>query len=295
MKKEVILNKRNFLISIILGIFLFSINLIIATNSMSSPVNYQNSSSPLTITVLYDGKNVNNMTNVTCYFNSSGGSALELPLSILNTSSTQTIFTGNKALTIETRSYNVTCLLQNCSEVDCTTNSTFHAINITIDNTAPTLVTTTDNGGVTQSKVFQKESIGLNWSCTDSLSGVTSTSVSYTANGDAGCTIAGTTSWATSTGSQSLSGTQTQCAGKYTIASTCTDYSGNTATDSDIFNIYYPEGGSAFIPDTNQVINPVTKQVTSRTKIIFIIFGIISFIILVAILSLFLISQSKRR
>ena len=291
MKKEKSrLNKAIFLLSILFLVSIFSIIYVSATSSMSTPVTNGNYSSPITVTVLYDGYNPNNMTNVTCYFNSSGGSSLEFPVTIVNTTSTQTTFTGTKALTVETRAYNVTCLLQNRTSI----NSTFYAYNVTIDNTAPTMTTTTDNGGTTQAKVRQKESIGLNWSCTDATSGVTSTSVSYTANGDAGCTVSGTTSWTTSTGSQSLKTTQTQCAGKYTIASTCTDYSGNTATDSDIFNIYYPEGGSGFIP-TDNIVNPVTGKSTNSKTVIYWVLGITFGLVLVIILCFLYISQSKKR
>lgn len=287
MKKEKDLVKKSLIIfSVLLAISFFS--MVVSATTLNSPVTGGNYSGTMSISVTVTGGLPGNATNVTCLYNATGGATGTYLTQILNTSAGQLTFTGTPSISAlsDLRTYNFSCTVSNSTTV----NTTLYANSITVDNTAPTVTISTD-----QSTGYQKDYVGLNWSCTDATSGVNTKSVTLTANGDAGCTIDGTTSWSTATGSQALSGTQTQCAGLYTNTLTCADYSGNSNTATSTFNIYYPAGGSAFIPDSDQVINPVTKGTTSKTKIILTISGIVAGLIIVILLSFFAISQTKRR
>lgn len=275
---------KGILLSLILGIFLFSLMLVSGATTLNVPVTNTN----YTTITFNCTTTLPNALNVSIKYNATGGATGTTLGSIINTSAGQTTFTSS-SISIEALAdaltYNFTCTAYN------TTSNLLSAgvSSVGIDNTAPTLATTTD-----QSTGHQRDIIGLNWSCTDATAGVSTTSIVLTANGDAGCTISGTTSWSTATGSQSLATTQTQCAGLYTVTSSCTDTASNSATDSDTFNIYYPEGGSAFLP-TDNVVNPITKKSTSSKTIVWWIMGIVIFIILIVILSFLAISQSKKR
>ena len=137
MKKRAEINSREILIIGIISL-IFCLTFVSAASTMTAPVSYGNYTSPLTFTVIYDGRNPQNMTNVTCYYNSTGGVANVFALNITNTTSYQTTFTGTAVLTTESNLYNITCLLQNGSSADgFTTNASFYATNITIDNTYP--------------------------------------------------------------------------------------------------------------------------------------------------------------
>jgi len=111
-----------------------------------------------------------------------------------------------------------------------------------VDKTSPTVSISTD-----QSTYTQNGNAILTWSATDSGSTIQTTSVTVTAVGDGGCTIP-TISFSTATGSQTLTGSQTQCAGPYTATITSTDHSGLQSSTTSTFNVQYPAGGSYTIP-----------------------------------------------
>lgn len=284
---------KGILLSLILGIFLFSILTMIPTIfgalATTSPISYGNYSSTMTVTctkLAIDSPN--NITRVYLIYNATGGASKDT--TILESASasggvnTSVTFIASTTTLTEARIYNMTCLFGNG-----TTNSTAPSkTNITIDRTNPVVSVSTD-----QSKAYQTKYIGLNWSCTDATAGVSTNTVTLTANADAGCTLDGTTSWTTATGSQALSTTQTQCAGLYTNSLSCTDFSGNSNTASSTFNIYYPEGGSVVIPNLNQVTTPAGT--TSISKRVFWILGITFGLVIIIILSFLAISQSKKR
>lgn len=133
-----------------------------------------------------------------------------------------------------------------------------------VDKTAPTATISTD-----VSRQERSKDVILTWSGTDSGSGVQTTSVTLTGGTDAGCAISGTTSFSTATGTQTLTGTQTQCAGTYTATIVSTDYSGLQSTTSTTFDIYHPSGGSVTIPQT--VVDNGQLGGTNKNKLMLII------------------------
>lgn len=285
MKKEnKMVKKLIYLLPVLLFVFLFSIFLVSGASTMTSPVSYANYTTSLAIALTIARNGVNNMTNVTCFYNSSGGAVQTFLIQILNDSLSSTSFTGTASLTTQTNTYNISCKIRN----QTFDNLTLYAHHVAIDLTAPNVSIATD-----QSSAYQTKNVGLNWSCTDGVSGVETTSVSLTANGDAGCTLAGTTSWTTATGSQTLTATQTQCAGLYTNTLTCTDQSSNSASTTSTFNIYYPEGGSGVIPIKQKAIIP-TKTSPQSNKTLFVIIAIVGLII-ISVISFLVISISKKR
>lgn len=288
MKKEKkLVNKLIYLLPFLLVFLIFSVFLVSGTTTLNTPLSGSNWSTTINFNCTTD---LPEPLNATLGYNSSGGGVLTyLTASKVNNDTASDTYFYLSGIAITTladgKLYNFTCSVDNGTYQELSAGR----IKVGIDDTAPVLATTTD-----QSTGHQRDNIGLNWTCTDATVGVQTTSVSLSANGDAGCTISGTTSWSTATGSQLLTTTQTQCAGLYTVTSSCTDYSGNSASDSDTFNIYYPEGGTAVIPtiDKKAVIPTTTSSQSKKT--LFMVIAIISLVI-IAVISFFVISLSKRR
>lgn len=118
-----------------------------------------------------------------------------------------------------------------------------------IDKTNPTV---TLSATPSSSRTIQTNAVTLTWAATDTSS-ISSTAVAVTAQGDGACTIPAI-SYTAASGTETLSGTQTQCAGLYTATITTTDTSGLSSSDSTTFKIYYPEGGTAIISGTPVVV-----------------------------------------
>ena len=148
---------------------LFLVSFIFAATTMNKPVAIGNYSSPLTINVTVESNVANNITNVTCYYNASGGIAGIFLTEILNDSVGDLDFTNSTIVTTgltDGSLYNISCAIYNGT----TLNSTISVSNVTIDNTVPnvTLLTIpTSSGGY-------KDSIVLNVSVNDVLIGMDS-------------------------------------------------------------------------------------------------------------------------
>ncbi len=154
---------------IVLFIILIGIGFVFATTSMTAPVIYGNYST-LIVNITVDANGANNMTNITCYYNSSGGAATEWLMNITNTTSYQTEF-ANTSISVtdfsETTTYNISCDISNGT----TLNQTISVANITIDYTAPNVssfYTTTDNGN------YSGSALVLNASVSDATAGMDS-------------------------------------------------------------------------------------------------------------------------
>jgi len=148
---------------------LIGIGFVFATTSMTAPVIYGNYST-LIVNITVDANGANNMTNITCYYNSSGGAATEWLMNITNTTSYQTEF-ANTSISVtdfsETTTYNISCDISNGT----TLNQTISVANITIDYTAPNVssfYTTTDNGN------YSGSALVLNASVSDAIAGMDS-------------------------------------------------------------------------------------------------------------------------
>jgi hypothetical protein len=286
MKKEKKLVNKLFLLPIILAISIFSIFLVSgATVTLTVPATRQNYTTLTWSCATSINASANNY-NVTIFYNATGGGVRTKLESKSNTSASQSSFSNSVDIEslADKLTYNFTCYADNGT----TQQYSPQVLNVGIDNTPPVVSISTD-----QSSAYQTKNIGLNWSCTDATSGVQTNSVSTSVNGDAGCVVSGTTSWTTATGSQTLTTTQTQCAGLYTNSLSCTDTASNSNTASSTFNIYYPEGGSGVIPIKQKTIIP-TKTSTQSNKTLFVIIAM-GVIIFIAIISFLVISISKKR
>lgn len=238
---------------ILLSTMLFLSSNVLAATTLVSPtaINY---SSTMTLNCTTAINSSSTSYNVTFFYNKSGGATGTKLITITNTSADQNTFTSvnyNIASLDDTNTYNFTCYADNGTNQQYSAGTS----RITIDDTDSVISISTD-----VSRNYQTKPVILTWSCTDAVSGVTSTTIALTAVGDLGCEIAGTTSWSTATGTQTLSTTQTQCAGPYTATITCTDYSGNSDSDTATFNIYYPEGGSANLGTGSSTITTTKSQ-----------------------------------
>ena len=206
--------------------------MVLGASSMSVPVDSGNYTSPMTVTVIYDGHNPQNMTNLTCYTNITGGTANTFGVTVVNTTSTQTTFTGTITLATDALDiYNITCLLQNCTATDCSTNASFYAANITIDSTDPVCDLTKKH-----SKPAYKGIQELTWSSSDALSLIsTAVIIDRPQEGD-------DLTYTDTSRTLTLSSQDTKWLGDWTTTLIATDRSGNTATCTETWSTYLPNG-----------------------------------------------------
>lgn len=259
-----------------IAMFVLVLPVIMAATTLTTPVSYGNYTKSLTVTVTVDANGGNNMTNVSCYYNASGGpttnnATYRLFNDILNTTSYQTVFTGTASLTTEGRIYNVSCLVQNRTSL----NTTLSSNNVTIDGTNPTV-----------SLALYRPSADVNglqkltWTSSDALSLLLSTSVGVDAPGS--CP---TQNFTSSSGTdQVIQSTTMACDGTYTVTVTGTDYSGNAGTTSSTFSAYTPgkraagtqtSTSSSSTSTTN--VAPSSGGISTGLIVILVIIGIIYF------------------
>jgi hypothetical protein len=136
-KKEVNSKKKILLLVGILIFIEFSF-FVFAATTMNLPITNGNYSSSLIINLTVDANGMNNMTNVTCFYNSSGGAATVFLTTILNESVSDLDFTNSTISTLsltDATTYNISCFISNSS----TLNSTKSVSGVTIDHTAPSV------------------------------------------------------------------------------------------------------------------------------------------------------------
>lgn len=185
-----------------------------------------------------------NVSNVTCYYNTSGGAQypnynLTRFNGAINTSAGQTSFTLTSTISTESSNLNLTCVLTNSSNSDGTLalgggNNTISARGIKVDGTAPTLSIALDI-----KDIGVRDPILVTTTVSDSNSQIQYYYVNITTPDSSKCpTIASTSSTTTTssaTDKDSLVDGQTACAGDYTVNLTAVDYSGNLASTSKTF------------------------------------------------------------
>jgi hypothetical protein len=223
------MRKINILITTILLASLFIMPLVFAATTMSSPVTGNNYTGTMTVTVIYDGWNAVNMSNVTCYYNSSGGATGTTLVIISNTTSIQKTFTDSVAITSlsETSTYNISCNLNEATK----TNLTLYASGITVDSTNP-LCSLTKKYSNPPYKGIQQ----LIWTSSDALQ-LVSTAVTI----DRPQTGADMT-YTDSGRDLTLLSTDTNWIGSWTATVLATDRVGNTATCTQTWKSYLPDG-----------------------------------------------------
>lgn len=187
---------------------------------------------------------VYNVTNVTCYYNSSGGAQYPNQNATflddnINTSTGDTSFSIVGTISSESSNLNMTCVLANDSDSAGVLplaggNSTISARRIIIDGTAPTLSLALDI-----KDIGVRDPVLVTWTVSDSSSKIQYYWLNITTPDSQKCpTIASTSSSSTTssaTNKDSLVDDQTACAGDYTVNLTAADYSGNLASTSLTF------------------------------------------------------------
>lgn len=218
------MRKLNILITTLI---LLAVMPLIFAQTMTAPVANGNYTKSLTVTVTVTSNGANNMTNVTCYYNSSGGAATTQFLQILNDSLATTTFTGVGTLTTEAITYNISCKIQNGT----TLNSTVSAAGITIDGTNPAC-----SIKIKSPKIPYKGIQDVTWTSTDSLSLVSTLVTIDRPQSGADMTYTDANRVLT------LLSTDTNYWGDWTATVLATDRSSNTCTTSATFKSYLPDG-----------------------------------------------------
>ena len=221
------MKKINLLIATIMLMAMMPI--VLAATSMSSPVEVGNYTGTMTITVTTDANGDNNMTNVTCYYNASGGATDTYLTEILNTTAGQLVFTDSATISALTDAitYNVSCNVYN----DTTLNSTYSAGSLTFDSTNPTCDVSKKH-----SKPPYKGIQDVTWESADALS-LISTAITID-RPQTGADLTYTDVSRTLT----LLSTDTNYIGDWTATVVATDRSGNTLTCIDTWKTYLPNG-----------------------------------------------------
>jgi len=255
-------------LALVTCVFLFSF-ISAAAASMTTPVSYGNYTSPLTITLTTPTSTFDtNITNVTCWYNSSGGDVEQTAASrlvqILNSSYNQTTFTGTSvALSSEVQTYNITCRMYATN----TLNSSFFRDHITIDNTNPTPTVSVQKNIVEQYSTNQ-----LTCTCADNIFAKTTTRT--LTKGDAS-TVTITSSPYTATKSD------LNVLNKYTYTCACTDATGNTASSTATFRVETQE-------EVAQADTTASQAIQSSNKGIIIAIIIILLLLVAAVVAIWL-------
>lgn len=235
--------------------------------TMSTPVDDGNYTTPITITVAVTANGDSlNMTNVTCFANSSGRGVLGgvyKVLQLINTSDGQLSFTGTAALTSGIRTYNISCQVSNGTSATRTLNSTLTVSAVTIDNTAPVVSITSDI-----SQISIKRQAIISWSSSDATSQLKTSTITIISPDTVRCP---TKSYSTAINSAILIDQETVCTGYYNATIYAEDYSGNSNRANVQFRVSAPDG--KFIGE--ETIAPISDKGNNKIVIVLIIAFII--------------------
>lgn len=254
-----------------LAIALFILPMVFAATSMTAPVTNGNYTTSLTVTIGVNPNGANNMTNVTCYYNASGGAASTYFLQILNTTTSQTTFTGVGTLPSDTTTYNISCNVYNGTSL----NKTLSVAPVTIDGTAPVVSLSQYSSDVDLSGL-QK----LTWSSSDATSGLNTVTTTVTSPSPSTCP---TQTWTTTSATDQLVPTTALgCDGTYTALVTAVDYSGNIGTATKTFNVVAPgyKSNSALGSAGSQASTQANKGVDTKVIVIAIVIIVLYFFVL---------------
>lgn len=261
------MKNQNISIPIIMALaMIFAMAFVSAVSTLDTPVTGGNYTKSLTVSLTVAQFGLpGNATNVTCFYNASGGSTEKgtVLVAIANTTAAQTAWSSTATLTTETSTYNVSCRISNVTTV----NTTLYASGITIDGTNPVVSITRD-----VPQISQKGLENLVWSSTDT--NLYTTAVSVVSPDTSLCP---TLSYTDAVSSRQLINQQTQCAGTYTATITGTDYSGNSATDSTTWIVNIPDG--KFMGASSNVGANYPGKASSTNWILIIVVIIIALLI----------------
>ena len=248
------------LLATILAMFVLAVlPLMSAATTMDMPVAGGNYSTPLNISVSVDTNGADNMTNVTCYYNATGGKATTWLVEMLNDSHSDLIF-EDATIAIdgltELATYNISCAVYNLT----TLNTTVSKATITIDSTDPLCSL------VRQSKTIDWKGTQLiTWTSSDALS-LVSTAVTIDRPED-GADM----TYTDANRALTLLSQDTKYVGDWTVTMTGTDRPGNTCTETVTFKSNYGDG------ETWEPTAP--KKDVGKTVLLLLIVGIVAYFI----------------
>ncbi len=273
MKKTKLIDKKSLLYMTLALMTILTFGFVTATETMNLPVTYSNYSGTITLNCTTNaGSNLSaDDFNVTFYRSADGtGDTAATLIAVVNNETSATIQTefiysfATTGLT-DGHDYNFTC--QGYNNTDSTNSS--GTANVTIDNTAPVVSVTTLDKDTSSLLIYPKEDVTMNWSSTDAMSGLLSTTVGLTEVNtfNTGCQIGGTIGWSTAVGEETLTGDETNCPGTYTVALSATDEAGNTGTaTSSVFKV--DEKGSSTPSGTQQTTSYQTQTTTTQNSVV---------------------------
>lgn len=221
------MKKEKLILPIAIFFAVFSVFLVSATTTVSSPVYGGNYSGTLTFTVSTTINSTKDDANVSLYCNTTGGEATEAMTrltTISNTSMEQNAYTGPVTLSsyADLTTYNCSAVADNTTDKEFSTATLI----ITIDNTACAGTAT-----IQQSEVDFGRSFTYNTSLTDATSGVASSS----------CQIADPSGKyigsITTADTNLVFPESTRNDGVWNITCNGTDYASNTCTFSDTVKV----------------------------------------------------------
>ena len=227
---------------------------VMAITTIDSPVTYSNHTTTLNISVSVDMNDMDNMTNVTCYYNLSGGAATTFLVEITNSTPKDLVF-ENSAVSItsltDATTYNISCQVRNLT----TLNTTVSNASIMLDSTSPLCSINGDHNNIPWKGIIE-----ITWTSSDAIERVSTavdidgpqdqTTVSYT---DANKVL-------------DLLSQDTKYVGDWTTNMTVTDRAGNTCTASYTFKSYLPSIDG---------VAPVTPAEPRDKKGILLLLGIV--------------------
>lgn len=240
-KKKSLVNKNKFLAASLVLIAISFMVFVFAASSMTVPVAFGNYSTTLNISITVDGNGVNNMTNVTCWYNSTGESTVSTNgtflTEIINITADQTVFenaTINMSGFTDLRIYNISCEIRNYTAALFTTNTTLYAPNVTIDNTLPEVNATNFTTPVTLTNY--SGSTVFNITVFDVTSNISS--VVFNITNTSGTQVAAvTTSNSAGNDWDATFDTSSITEGSHNVTAIVTDYAGNVNNTAAILNV----------------------------------------------------------
>lgn len=253
--------KQNLLIATILVFTMLAVlPIMLAATTMSNPVAGGNYSDDLTTTVTVDPNGAFNMTNVTCYYNATGGAATTFLVEMTNSTPQDLVFENTADISSfdETMTYNISCNIYNGT----TLNQTISVAAITFDHTDP-LCSLNRLHRTIAYKGTQK----ITWTSSDALS-LVSTAVSIDRPEDGS-----TMSYTDANKVLTLTSQDTKYIGDWTVTITGTDRASNTCTDSVDFKSYLGDG------EIWEAGEPAPKKDTGKTLLLIAIVGIVVYFI----------------
>jgi len=274
------MQKKEKMLMVIMALCLLSILPFMSAATLNRPVATENVSTTLTINMTVDSNGARmNMSNVTCYYNVTGGVATTFLKEILNASKPDLDFTDTVDVSAlsDATTYNLSCNVYNGS----TFNVTKSAL-ITIDNADSVISLSASPTSLDLTGLLK-----LTWASSDATSGLNSTIVTLTSPNTGLCP---TQTWTTSSGTDTtVDSTVLTCPGTYTASFTAIDYAGNsvTSTQDITLNVGASSGGSSAASSDSStsveggyITGPNGKASTDSRNIVIVVIAILAIYLL---------------